>query len=105
MLNIASGGVFVASQPALNERPSGDATCADAGSRVSGTSGRAAPGGNLPVNVLLRERPEDQINGVVESYLLNSRGELQPIPDGGTYLCLTYADPVARAVPDSAADA
>ena len=115
VLNIASGGVFnclartwlvvdVAAQSALNQRPSGEATCGEVGGRAWDIR-PAAEGGNVPVNVLLRERAEDQTNGVVESYLLNSRGELQPIPDGGTYLCLAHANPVVWNVADSAADA
>lgn len=54
------------------------------------------PLGNTPVNVILRGADD---GGVTSSWLINSRGEIQTIPDGGTYECLTFANPVIWNVP------
>jgi DNA uptake protein ComE-like DNA-binding protein len=83
--------------PALNKPLSGDATCGDAGPRHWDMR-PVAEGGNIPDDVILRLRPEDAQNGT-GSWLINNRSEIQTIPDGGTYLCLAYANPVIWNVP------
>ena len=107
--NIGSGGVFnclastmfvfdIPGQPALTGSTSGEATCGDAGP-VTWDFRPVRDGGNIPDNVILRERPEDAGANGIASWLINSRGEIQTIPDGGTYLCLAYANPVIWNVP------
>lgn len=107
--NIASGGVFnclaatmlvfdIPGQPALTGSTSGNADCSDAGP-VAWDFKPARDGGNIPDNVILRERPEDAGSNPLASWLINSQGEIQTIPDGGTYLCLAYANPVIWNVP------
>ncbi len=53
-------------------------------------------GGNVPRNVILREDSSDTL---VSAWLINSRGEIQTIPNGGIYQCLAYANPVIWNVP------
>ncbi|MGY1608744.1 ComEA family DNA-binding protein [Geodermatophilus sp. SYSU D00700] len=104
VLNIADGGTFrclaatwvvwdVAGVKQLNTRPARNATCGDAGPRTWDV-GPAGAGGNIPNNVLLREHPTDAGDNPQATWLINSRGEIQSIPDGGTYLCLAYTNPV-----------
>lgn len=56
----------------------------------------APPEGNTPFNVILREEGGSE---VTSSWLINNRGQIQSIPDGGTYECLVYANPVIWNVP------
>jgi hypothetical protein len=109
VLNIADGGTFDClaatwavwdnpSLAALNTQPTGNATCGDAGSRVWDFT-PVVKGGNVPDNVLLRERPQDATHGIIASWLINSSGAIQTIPDGGTYLCLAYANATVWNVP------
>lgn len=104
VLNIADGGTFNclaatwlvwdnAGEPALNKPTAGDATCGDAGSRTWNVQPSAA-GGNVPDNVILREYYGDAGSNPQATWLINNNGEIQSIPDGGTYLCLAYANPV-----------
>lgn len=103
MLDIPNGGIFQclaatwlvhdnAGEPALSQKVEGAATCADRGPRTW----RVAPattGGNIPNNVLLRELASEAGSSAQQTWLIN-KGEIQSIPDGGTYLCLAYANPV-----------
>lgn len=110
--NIPDGGVFncLAStwvvwdnpnMPQLNAVNPAAATCADAGP-AHWDFRPVSHGGNIPNNVLLRERPEDATNGVIASYLINNLGEIQTITgatSGGIYLCLAQTNPVIWNVP------
>jgi hypothetical protein len=109
VLNIHDGGTFNcladtwfvldnAGLPALEQPTERNATCGDAGAQ-QWIYRPAGDGGNIPNNVILRERPEDATDGVIASWLINNRGEIQTIPDGGTYLCLAYTNPVIWNVP------
>ncbi len=106
--DIPNGGIFlclaasrfvydIGELDVLDVRPSGDATCHGFGDAWDFTP--KASGGNTPNNVILRERPEDATSGVIASWLINSRGRIQTIPNGGTYLCLAHANPVIWNVP------
>jgi hypothetical protein len=74
----------------LDKVPVGNATCSSAGSNWTFTP--SASGGNTGTSVILRES-----NGT--SWLVNKWGDIQWIPDGGTYLCLAYANPVLWSTP------
>ena len=54
------------------------------------------PAGNTPVNVILKGEDD---GGVDSAWLINRSGEIQTIPDGGTYECLVLANPVIWNVP------
>ena len=56
-----------------------------------------ATGGNIPNNTILRD-------SAGHAWLINSSGQIQTIPDGGAYLCLSYNNPVVWNVPDAAID-
>jgi hypothetical protein len=110
--NIPNGGVFNClartwvvwdnpNMPQLNAVNPDAATCADAGP-THWDFRPVSRGGNIPNNVLLRERPEDATNGVIASYLINNLGEIQTITgatSGGIYLCLAQTNPVIWNVP------
>ena len=115
ILDIATGATFnclaatwlvrdFPAQDALNKQPTGTATCADKGDRVWDFK-PVDQGGNVPDNVLLREFFGNATNDVIKSWLINSSGAIQSIPDGGTYECLTYANPVVWNVPLADAEA
>lgn len=61
------------------------ATCATAPYQL--WDPRPAPAGNVGVNVILR-------NDDGSAWLINSAGEIQTIPDGGTYECLAHTNPI-----------
>ena len=62
----------------------------------------APPEGNTPFNVILKGADD---GGVDSAWLINSQGQIQTIPDGGTYECLVFANPVIWNVPFSAIQA
>lgn len=62
----------------------------------------APPHGNTPFNVILKGAED---GGVDSAWLINSRGQIQTIPDGGTYECLVHANPVIWNVPFAAIQA
>jgi hypothetical protein len=107
--NIGNGGIFnclaatmfvidVATLPALGAPTQGEASCLDAGP-IQWDFRPVRDGGNIPDNVILRERPEDAGTGPISNWLINNRGEIQTIENGGIYLCLAYANPVIWNVP------
>lgn len=81
----------IASLEALRVATVGDATCDNTG-RTPWTFTPTAQGGNTGTNIILR-------NPTGNAWLINSAGEIQTIPDGGTYLCLARANPVVWNVP------
>ena len=68
-------------------------TCNNTG-RTNWTYTPTAYGGNTGIDVILRNS-----NG--NYWLINSAGEIQTIPDGGTYLCLAASNPVIWNTPDA----
>ena len=71
---------------ALLTVPAGSATCSNLG-REPWTYTPSPDGGNTGTNVILRSA-----NG--SNWLINGAGEIQTIPDLGTYGCLAAANPV-----------
>jgi hypothetical protein len=57
------------------------------------------PAGNTPLNVILRGPDSD--GQLVSSWLINSAGQIQTIPNGGIYQCLAASNPVIWNVPFS----
>ena len=103
--DIANGGTFnclaltrvVWDNPrlrALRQDPVGTATCNNA-PRQLWTYTPTASGGNTGTDIILR----DTSTTPHSNYLINSAGEIQTIPDGGTYLCLAASNPVIWNVP------
>jgi alpha-tubulin suppressor-like RCC1 family protein len=98
--DIANGGTFnclattrvVWDNPrlrALRQDPVGTATCDNTG-RTPWTYTPTAAGGNTGTDIILR----DTSTTPHRNYLINSAGDIQTIPDGGTYLCLAASNPV-----------
>ncbi len=71
---------------ALRQDPIGTSTCDNEGRSVWSYTPTAS-GGNTGTDVVLR-------NEAGNAWLINSRGEIQTIPDGGTYICLAATNPV-----------
>ncbi len=101
---IADGGTFtclattrivwdIATLKALKQPSEGNATCTNTG-RTNWTYTPTAQGGNTGVNIILR-------NPTGNAYLINTAGEIQTIPDGGTYVCLTKTNPVIWNTPNT----
>ncbi|NMC34907.1 MAG: hypothetical protein GYA36_21005, partial [Veillonellaceae bacterium] len=100
---IADGGVFNCLaetrvvwdidylDPLLQPVDSIQLTCPSAGDPWTYTP--TAQGGNTGTDVILR-------NEAGNAWLINTAGEIQTIPDGGTYLCLAASNPVIWNVPD-----
>lgn len=78
---------------ALSPSAAGDAACDNTG-RANWTYSPPAAGGNTGPNVILRD------SSGLHAWLINSAGEIQTIPDGGTYQCLAAANPVIWDTPE-----
>jgi hypothetical protein len=117
ILNIKDGGMFlclaatrgvvdVAGQEPLTKHTNGDATCSSSGAAPWNFMPLGVGNGNIPDNVILREDVRGLPSGSIQhTWLVNSSGKLQSIPDGGTYLCLAYRNAVIWNVPLAAAQA
>jgi hypothetical protein len=116
ILNIKDGGTFlclaatrwvvdVTGQDPLTKPTDGDATCTSSGAPQWSFAPAGVGNGNIPDNVILREDVRGAPGTVQQTWLVNSSGELQSIPDGGTYLCLAYKKPVIWNVPLTAVEA
>lgn len=76
----------------LDRVPATQAKCPAGGSAWTFTP--SSVGGNTGTDVILR-------SAAGNAWLVNHWGDIQWIPDGGTYLCLAHANPILWNAPDS----